>query len=515
MAKKAGKFRKIMVFDTTLRDGEQSPGATLTHEEKLKIAAQLEKLKVDVIEAGFPIASEDDFRAVKEISETVKGTRVAALARALPKDIDAAWNAVKGAAKPRIHTFMSTSSIHLKHQFKKTEKEALKMSVGTVKHARKLCEDVEFSAMDATRTNSKFLFEIFEAVIDAGAKTINVPDTVGYTQPAEFGKLIAGIRENVPNIREAVISVHCHNDLGLAVANSLEAVRNGAGQVECTVNGLGERAGNASLEEIAMALHTRRDFFEAKTGIKLDEIFRSSKMVSDFTGIMVQPNKAIVGKNAFAHEAGIHQQGIIASSSTYEIINPKTVGAETRLVIGKHSGKHATEKALKELGFALTEAEVSEVIGRIKALADKQKKVLPEDIEAIAFNVSRRLGEEEQIIKLDELVVLTGNKIKPTATVKLLVDGKDVAGFGKGVGPVDAASQAIKSVVGNEIKLKEYNIKAITGGTDALADVMIKLEDKSGKIFSAESVNEDVIMASVEALLKGANKVLNYRKNAK
>jgi len=321
-------FARIKVFDTTLRDGEQSPGATLTHQEKILIAHQLAKLKVDIIEAGFPIASVDDFNAVKEIAATVKGPTIAGLSRAINKDIDECWKAVQNAKKPRIHTFMSSSDIHLKYQFKISRKEALEKAVNAVKHAVSLCDDVEFSPMDATRSDEKFLLEMIEKTIEAGAKTINVPDTVGYTQPFEFGKLIKKIKENVKGIDDVVISVHCHNDLGLAVANSLEAIRNGARQVECTVNGIGERAGNASVEEIAMNLETRKNFFKAITFLDLREIYKTSQMVSSFTGIVVQPNKAIVGENAFAHESGIHQQGILSNAQTYEIMNPKRIGKE-------------------------------------------------------------------------------------------------------------------------------------------------------------------------------------------
>jgi len=507
-----GNCEKITIFDTTLRDGEQSPGATLTHREKIAIAQQLAKLNVDVIEAGFPIASEDDFRAVKEIAETVKGPAICALSRALSKDIDRAWEAIQSAKKPRIHTFMSGSDVHLKYQFKITRAEALRMSVDAVKRACSCCSDVEFSPMDATRTDPDFLLKMVEAAIEAGATTINIPDTVGYSQPAEFGRLIKSITEKVPNIENAAISVHCHNDLGLAVANSLEAVRNGARQVECTINGLGERAGNASLEEIAMNIFTRADFFSCSTGIVLKEIYPTSQMVANFTGISVQRNKAIVGENAFAHEAGIHQHGLIANSKTYEIMSPETIGKASCLVLGKHSGKHAAETVLQKMGFRLSAQQLDDVTERIKRLADKQKRVLEEDIVAIASDVTQQLVREKQRVQLEEIRVSTGNKIKPAATVELIIDGERKTGTGEGVGPVDAVSNAIRSVIPEKISLKEYHLRAVTGGTDALADVVVKIENGHGGVFEAEALNEDVIMASAIALVKGINKAIAAKK---
>lgn len=502
------KTRKIRIFDTTLRDGEQSPGATLTHREKILIAKQLETLGVDIIEAGFPIASEDDFKAVKNIAETVKKPVVAGLARAIEKDVKRAWEAVQNAKNPRIHTFMSSSDIHLKEQFKISREKALKMSVEAVKLAKSLCDDVEFSPMDATRTEQAFLFKMVEATIDAGATTVNIPDTVGYAQPAEFGQLIKSIREKVPNIENAVISVHCHNDLGLAVANSLEAIRQGAGQVECTINGLGERAGNASLEEIVMNLHAREQFFKAETGINFKEIFPISQMVSNFTGISVQRNKAIVGENAFAHEAGIHQHGLLSNKQTYEIMNPETIGKQTKYVLGKHSGRHAVKIVVEEMGFRLDENQLHQVSEKIKKLADKQKVVLDEDIIAIASDVTQQLRKEEQRLVLDELKIETGNKVKPTAKIKLVVDGKAVEATGEGIGSVDAVANALKKVVPANVSLKEYTLKAVTGGTDALADVVVKVVNGNGKLYEAEAIDEDVIMASANALIKGMNKAL-------
>jgi 2-isopropylmalate synthase len=501
-------MKKIKIFDTTLRDGEQSPGATLTHREKMLIAKQLEKLGVDVIEAGFPIASDDDFNAVKEISETIKGPVIAGLSRAIEKDITRAWEAVQSAKKPRIHTFMATSDIHIKEQFKKTRKDAFEMSVAAVKFAKNYCDDVEFSPMDASRSDPKFLFQVLEAVIAAGATTLNIPDTVGYAQPSEFGQLIASIKKNVQGIENVTISVHCHNDLGLAVSNSLEAIRNGATQVECTINGLGERAGNASLEEIVMNLETRKSFFDAETSITLKELFPTSQMVSNFTGISVQRNKAIVGENAFAHESGIHQHGLLANRETYEIMCPELVGKKTAFVLGKHSGRHATKQVLEEMGFNLNEKQLQQVSKKIKDLADKQKTVLDEDIVAIADDVTNQLKKEETRVVLKELRIETGNKITPTAHLSLLIDGKTVEAKGTGVGPVDAVSNALQSVAPTKVSLKEYNLKAITGGTDALADVVVKIANGGGKVHKAEAINEDVIMASANALIKGINKAL-------
>ncbi|MCX6800892.1 MAG: 2-isopropylmalate synthase [Candidatus Diapherotrites archaeon] len=501
-------MRKIKIFDTTLRDGEQSPGATINHREKIIIAKQLEKLGVDIIEAGFPVSSDEDFKAVSEISSIIKKSKIAALARARENDIKVAWKALQSAKKPRIHTFMSTSDIHLKEQFKISRADALKMSVEAVKFASDLCNDIEFSPMDATRSDVPFLLGVIEKTIEAGASTINVADTVGYSQPAEYGVLVKKIREEVPNIEGIAISTHCHNDLGLAVANSLAGVANGASQVECTINGLGERAGNAALEEVAMNLYARKNFFKAETNINLKEIYATSQMVSSLSGISVQRNKAIVGENAFSHESGIHQHGILANSETYEIINPKIIGKKTKLVLGKHSGKHAAKKVLEEMGFILSEGQLAQVTKKIKDLADKQKIVLEEDIVAIAGDVTKELKKEEQRVVLDELFIETGNKTRPKAKIKLVIDGKSVEAVGYGLGPVDAVSNAIKSVIPQQIFLKDYYLKAITGGTDALADVVVKVSNGSGKIYEAEAINEDIVMASAQALIKGINKAL-------
>lgn len=510
-------MKKIIVFDTTLRDGEQSPGASLTIQEKLAIAKQLSKLGVDIIEAGFPISSEGDFEAVKLIAENVKGPSICGLARAVKQDIDRAWESVKYSKKPRIHTFIATSQIHIEKKLRKTKEEVIVMVTEAVKHAKSLCKDVEFSPEDAARTDLDYMCDVVKAAIQAGATTINIPDTVGYAEPEEFGKRIKYVFDKLGDLIEknnVVISVHCHDDLGLAVANSLAAIQNGAMQVECTVNGIGERAGNASMEEIVMNLKTRKDFFrDFYTSIDTKQIYRTSKMVSTLTGLSVQRNKAIVGGNAFAHEAGIHQHGVLSHRSTYEIMNPEEVGwTGEGLVMGKHSGKHAAEAILKEIGYELTEKQIEKVTAKIKELADKQKEVMRDDIIAIANDVIGALPKEEQIIILDDITINTGNKVTPTAIVKIKIKGKTKTGKGTGVGPVDAVNHAIQSAVGPSTSLKEYNLKAITGGTDALAEVTIKVEDEDKNIFSATAVDEDVIMASTKALIKGINKAMNFNK---
>ncbi|MBI2139904.1 2-isopropylmalate synthase [Candidatus Woesearchaeota archaeon] len=504
---------KILIFDTTLRDGEQSPGASLTVSEKLLIAKQLAKLGVDVIEAGFPISSEGDFESVKLIAEQVKGPIICALARTLPEDIDRAWEAVKDAEKPRIHTFVATSQIHITQKLRKTKEEVIKLAVDGVARAKSYCKDVEFSPEDAARTDIDYMCEVVRAAIKAGATTINIPDTVGYAEPEEYGGRIKALLEKVPEAKNIVVSVHCHDDLGNAAANSLAGVRNGATQVECTINGIGERAGNASLEEVAMNLKVRKDFFkDFFTEIKTEEIFNTSRMVSELTGLVVQRNKAIVGQNAFAHEAGIHQHGVLSGKQVYEIMDAASVGWRgDNLVLGKHSGKHAVEAVLKEMGYELDKEKVEIVIGKIKALADKKKEVMKEDIVAIAADVVGELKGEEKSVELVEFTISTGNKIKPNAHVTLLINGEKKSGEAKGVGPVDAISNAITSLIEQPIRLKEYGLKAITGGTDALADVSISVEDNSGNVFKANAVNEDIVMASAMALIKGLNRALNFR----
>ncbi|MCK5040496.1 MAG: 2-isopropylmalate synthase [Candidatus Aenigmarchaeota archaeon] len=498
--------RNIEIFDTTLRDGEQSPGATLTIDEKLKIAHQLAKLNIDTMEAGFPIASSDDFEAVKLIAQNVEGPYICGLCRTVEADIQRAWDAVKHSNKPCIHTFIATSDLHLQYKLKKTREEALEMAKKGVRLAKSFTDRVEFSAEDASRTDKEYLCEVIQAVIDEGAVVVNIPDTVGYSQTEEFGDLIDYIKENVENIDDAIISVHCHNDMGLAVANSLEAVRRGAGQVEGTINGLGERAGNAALEEVIMNFKTRPDYFDCDTGINTTEIYPTSKMVAEHTGISVQRNKAIVGENAFAHEAGIHQHGMLSNPLCYEIMKPEDVGKKTQLVFGKHSGRHAVENGLKKLDYEFNQEQLNKITQKIKDLADKQKTVLEDDIIAIADYELNKSSKKPKVV-LEELAVMTGNKITPTAIVKVNVEGKQKISTAYGIGTVDAATNAIRNILDSNIKLKEYNLKAITGGTNALADVSLTLTDSLEKEYKARAIDEDIVMASVKAVINGMNKM--------
>ncbi len=502
--------KNILIFDTTLRDGEQSPGASLTVNEKVMIAEQLAKLGVDIIEAGFPVASSGDFEAVKKIARTIEGPVICGLARAVDADIDCCWEAVKYAKRPRIHTFIATSDIHRDEKLRKSKEEVIASAVRAVKRAKGYCDDVEFSPEDAGRTSLEYMCDVVRAVIAAGATTINIPDTVGYTEPEEFAHRIRTLFEKVPEARDIVVSVHCHNDLGNAVANSLAAVKQGATQVECCINGIGERAGNASLEEIVMNLKTRRDFFEADTRINTRELFKTSRLVSNLTGLEIARNKAIVGRNAFAHEAGIHQHGVLQSKATYEIMNAEEVGwAGDTIVIGKHSGKHAVTALLEEEGYLLNEEQTNFVTEKVKELADKNKTVERDDVLAIAMDVIGQLPDQEKRIRLEGFTVVTGSGMTPTASVKLLIDGTERIGTGVGDGPIDALSKAVWSLIDPSVKLLEYNLKAITGGTDALADVSIKLQDAGGRIFSGRAVNEDVIKAGVQAIISGLNRAMN------
>lgn len=502
---------RVYIFDTTLRDGEQSPGYTMNAQEKLRVAKQLEALGVDVIEAGFPQASEGDFQAVKLIAENVKDCEVAALARANEEDIDRAWEAIRHAKKPRIHTFISTSDIHLKYQLKKTRDEVIQIAVNSVKRAKRYTPNVEFSAMDATRSDWDFLVKIFEEAIEAGATVINIPDTVGYAIPDEFGNLVKYIRENVRNISNAIISVHCHNDLGLAVANSIAAIKNGARQVECTINGIGERAGNASLEEIAMILKTRKDMFSVYTNINSEKIYPTSRLVTTITGIPVQPNKAIVGANAFAHESGIHQDGILKAKFTYEIMTPESVGIpKSTLVLGKHSGRHAFRERIKELGFTLDDKELNLAFKRFKALADLKKNVYDEDIEMIIMDEIYKVPEKYKLVYLN---VTCGNVTVPTATVKLEIDGAIYQDVGTGVGPVDATYKVIKRLVKTQSKLVKYSVNSITKDMDAQGEVFVKLEEK-GISVTGKGVDTDIIVASAKAYLNALNK-LEFMKTKK
>jgi len=495
---------RIIIFDTTLRDGEQSPGASLTSDEKLEIARQLARLGVDVIEAGFPISSPDDFEAVKRIALEVRGPIIAGLARCLPADIDRCGEAVRHAERGRIHTFISTSDIHLQHQFRKTREEALEQAVAMVKRARNLIDDVEFSPMDATRSDWKFLYQVIEATIQAGATTINIPDTVGYITPEEMYALITSIRENVPSIHKAVLSVHCHNDLGMAVANSLSAIRAGARQVECTINGIGERAGNAALEEIVMAIDTRRDVYQVTTNIDTSQIVKTSRMVSNLTGIPVQPNKAVVGSNAFAHESGIHQDGVLKERTTYEIMDATRVGlTANQIVLGKHSGRHALKVRLEELGYQLNQEELNRAFARFKEIADKKKEVSDRDLEAI---VADEIIEVTEVYRLEHLQVACGSPAIPTATVTIrLPSGELRRAVAMGTGPVDAAYKAIEQLTEMRGKLIEYNVHSVTAGIDALAEVTLRWE-KDGRMFVGRGADTDVVVASAMAYINAINK---------
>ena len=496
--------RMIRIFDTTLRDGEQSPGASMNLEEKVVIANQLARLGVDIIEAGFAFSSPGDFEAVRQISQQVEGPTICSLARARPEDIDRAWEALKGAPKVRIHTFLSTSDIHLKHQFRMTREEALKRAVEMVQRARGYVQDVEFSPMDASRSDINYLCEVLEAVIAAGAGTVNIPDTVGYATPQEFGQLIRTIRQKVKNSDRAVISVHCHNDLGVAVANSLAAIVEGAGQVECTVNGIGERAGNASMEEIVMGLRTRKDFYQADTQVRTEEIAKASRLVSKITGMVVQPNKAIVGANAFAHTSGIHQDGLLKEKSTYEIMRPESIGlGQMQLVMGKLSGRHAFRQRLEDAGYKLTDDEVNQAFERFKRLADQKKEIFEEDLEAIVSEQIRRIPER---YVLKALFAQSGTGQVPTATVELEIDGQVMKQTGTGDGPVDAAYRTIAAMTGTKSRLLQYVVKAITGGTDAQGEVSVRVEE-TGKTASGNGADTDIIVASAKAYLNALNKL--------
>jgi 2-isopropylmalate synthase len=501
-------MRKIKIFDTTLRDGEQSPGASMNVEEKIQLAKQLASLRVDIIEAGFAISSPGDFEAIKRIGNEVEGPIVCSLARAREEDIKRAWEALKDAPRRRIHTFHSTSDIHLKYQFRVDREEALRRSVAMVELAKSFVEDVEFSPMDATRTETGYLLDVVEAVVAAGALTVNIPDTVGYTTPEEFGALIGAIKKRIGD--RAVISVHCHNDLGLAVANSLAAVANGAGQVECTINGIGERAGNCSMEEVVMALKTRKDFFNASTNINTREIIRTSRLVSKITGIPVQPNKAIVGANAFAHESGIHQDGLLKEKTTYEIMRPEDIGLQsTKLVMGKHSGRHAFKTRLKELGFSLSQEEIDGLFERFKRLADQKKDIYDEDLEALVLEATARPPE---LFSLVDLSITSGLTQKPTATVKLKVGEEIFDRMEHGDGPVDATYKALVAISNTKSTLRSFDVKSITGGTDALGEVSVSLEEE-GRVVRGNGADTDIIVAAAKAYIDALNKLAARKKS--
>ena len=500
---------KVTIFDTTLRDGEQSAGIGLTTKEKLEIAQQLERLGVDVIEAGFAASSPGDLEAVQSIAETVRTPIIASLARCYLPDVDAAWEGVKNAARPRIHVFISSSDNHIMNLLRKNPEEVMDAAVASVERAKSYCEDVEFSPMDATRTDPDYLFKMLEAVIDAGANTVNIADTVGYTIPSEFSERIEDIKKNVPNIDKAVMSVHCHNDLGLSVANSLAAVRSGVRQVEGCINGLGERAGNASLEEIIMAIETRNDLFDVSTNIDTTQIYRTSRLVSDITGFPVQPNKAIVGANAFRHASGIHQDGVIKDRSTYEIIDPKSVGwPSNSIVLGKLSGRAGLRARLEELGYNLDQEELNEVFEAFKNLADRKREVTDQDLESL-MSTRRRTIDVPTIYKLAHVQVSTGDHDVPTATVKITSpEGDEIIDAATGTGPVDAVYRAINRVIGVENRLTEFRVDAVTEGIDALGDVTIRIE-RNSDVFVGRGSDTDIIVASAKAYMNALNRALS------
>ncbi|HEY8564762.1 MAG TPA: 2-isopropylmalate synthase [Beijerinckiaceae bacterium] len=496
---------RVLIFDTTLRDGEQCPGATMTLEEKLQIAELLDQMGVDIIEAGFPIASNGDFEAVAEIARRTKRAVIAGLARAITADIARAGEAVRFAQRPRIHTFVSTSPIHLAHQMRKTEEEVLDIISATVAQARNLVEDVEWSAMDATRTPIDYLCRCVEAAIRAGATTINLPDTVGYATPDEHRAMFRAVRERVPGADRAVFSVHCHNDLGLAVANSLAGLEGGARQIECTINGIGERAGNAALEEVVMAIRTRGDVLPYETGIDATMLTRASKVVGTATNFPVQYNKAIVGRNAFAHESGIHQDGMLKHQQTYEIMTPASVGvSKTSLVMGKHSGRNAFRTKLEEMGYALSDNQFQDAFERFKTLADRKKNVYDEDIEAL---VDENLATAHDRIRLVSLSVIAGTRGPQRATMRLDIDGRFVTEEADGNGPVDAVFNAIKALVPHEAVLELYQVHAVTEGTDAQAEVSVRLQS-DGRSVTARGADPDTLVASAKAYLAALNKLM-------
>jgi len=504
----ASSPQRVIIFDTTLRDGEQSPGAAMSLGEKLRVALMLEELGVDVMEAGFPIASKGDFEAVNIIAQTIKNVTVCGLSRAAKGDIERTAEAIKPAPRGRIHTFISTSPLHMKHKLNMEPEKVIELIAESVAFARKLCPDVEWSAEDGSRTEHDFLCRCVETAIKAGARTINIPDTVGYSTPQEYEALFRMLIDRVPNIDKAILSAHCHNDLGLATANSLAAVLGGARQVECTVNGLGERAGNAALEEIVMALRVRRDLMPFTTGIKTEKITRASQLVSSVTGFSIQPNKAIVGANAFAHESGIHQDGMIKNRETYEIMTPQSVGlAKTSLKLGKLSGRNAFKTKLQELGYELDESALNDAFARFKDLADRKKEVFDEDIIALVDDQAARAGDK---ILFSSLEVHAGSKAPPSATLEITIDGKPVSATATGNGPIDAAFNAVKALVPHEAELKLFQVKAITGGTDAQAETTVRLEE-NGLAVNGQGTDPDTIVSSVQAYIHALNKLSALR----
>lgn len=498
--------KTIKIFDTTLRDGEQSPGCSMNLKEKIEMAKQLERMKVDVIEAGFAISSPGDFVSVKAIAETIKDCSVASLARTTPEDIDRAWEALIDAADPRIHTFIATSPLHMEHKLLMTPDEVYERAVAMVGRASKYTSNVEFSAEDATRSDLTFLARVIEGVIKAGATTVNLPDTVGYTTPDEHYEFFMKLRELAPSMDKITISAHCHNDLGLGVANSLAAIKAGVTQIECTINGIGERAGNAAMEEVVMALHTRKDILQADSKIETTEIMRSSSLLSRITGVKVQPNKAIVGENAFAHEAGIHQHGVMKNRETYEIMTPASVGLnKNNMVLGKHSGKHAFKDKLVELGYDLSAEEVTVAFEKFKVLADKKKKVYDQDIEAL---IAKEAVQVPKTYGLESFVINSGNTITSTAVIQVLKEGKIIEKVARGDGPVDAAFKAINKIVGMELKLDDYKLNSVTEGEDAQGDALVRILDESDKKYTGRGLSTDVIEASIYAYINAVNKMI-------
>ena len=504
---------RIIIFDTTLRDGEQSPGASMNKAEKLRLARQLEKLKVDVIEAGFPVASQGDFEAVALIAKEVRGLTVTALCRTEMSDIDRAWEAVKAGADPRLHIFIATSDLHLKYKLRKTRREVLEIIHKAISHARRYTTNIEFSTEDGSRTGLPFLIRAVQTAVKAGATTINIPDTVGYALPEEFGEMIRLVREGVSADDRVVWSVHCHNDLGLAVANTLAAVRNGVRQAEVTINGIGERAGNTSLEELVMALHTRRDRMPFFTNIEKRQIYSTSRLVSRITGLLIPANKAVVGANAFAHESGIHQDGVLKMRTTYEIMTPKDVGLDQSvLVLGKHSGRHAFQERLKELGYVLSPEDLKKVFERFKDLADKKKEVVNEDIEALIADEILMIPDTYKLVYLS---VISGNMAVPTATVKIEVNGEIIQKAGFGVGPIDATFNTINKIIRTctkVCKLLSFSVNAITGGMDAQGQVNVRIE-QDGKVVLGKGSDSDIITASAKAYLNALNRLEYLKKN--
>ena len=503
------KNERIVIFDTTLRDGEQSPGCSMNVDEKLRMARQLEQLRVDVIEAGFPITSQGDFEAVQKIAASVKGVTIAALCRCVKGDIDRAWEAIARAKHPRLHAFIATSAIHMKHKLNKTAAQVLDDAVKSVSHAKSLCDDVEFSCEDASRSDLTFLCEIVAAAIEAGATVINLPDTVGYAVPEEYGAMFRKIRERVPGIGNVTLSAHCHNDLGLAVANSLAAVQNGVRQVECTINGIGERAGNAALEEFVVALRTRKDLLGFDTQIQFEEIYKSSKLLTTLTGMMVQRNKAVVGANAFAHEAGIHQDGMLKSAMTYEIMTPQSVGLkQNTLVLGKHSGRHALKERYKELGYMLTPDALERTYREFCSIADKKKEVFDEELVAIVEDETRDTADDYHLASVH---VSSGTAIRPTATVELRRGDLQFIDSATGDGPVDAAYKAIERVTGLVGTLTEYSVTSVSAGHDAMGEAFVRVAF-DGVQFNGRAASTDVITGSVKAYLEALNRAVSASK---